>query len=256
MQRIMRYPGSKARPLPVIREIYLKSGSESFIDVFGGSGTVLLNIESISKVYNDIDPDLYSIFEAIKNNYTEFAAELRKIAKTKETFMGFGKGTVTISRSSGGIYNAARTFWKFNTLFGGLGDTYGKMDKSTYGRFIKSIKILEESVNDIRSWTLENMDFREIVRKYDGVRSFFYFDPPYPGKNWYNYNFKREDYEDLRSLMRKMSGKYLMNLDSADECLKSIFGNPSFVRKYVNLNGRDDSNGKKFRYVSFYTNVT
>ncbi len=255
MQRIMRYPGSKARPVPVINEIYLKSGMHSFIDVFGGSGTVLLNIKSGSKVYNDIDPDLYFIFEAIKNNYTEFAAELRKISQTKETFIDFGRRTVKASDPSGRIYNAVRTFWKFNTLFGGLGDTYGKMDKSTYGRFIKSIESLENSVGQIRTWTLENIDFRDVVRKYDDGRSFFYFDPPYSGKNWYNYNFKRDDYEDLKGMMRKISGKYIMNLDFADEYLKSIFGNPAFVRKYVDLNGRNDDNGKKFRYISFYTNV-
>ena len=41
-----------------IKEIFNKSGKTTIIDVFGGSGKVLMNLNAKIKVYNDINNNI------------------------------------------------------------------------------------------------------------------------------------------------------------------------------------------------------
>ena len=50
-----------------IREIFNKSGKNTLIDVFGGSGKVLLNLNAKIKIYNDINNNLVNFFTELKN---------------------------------------------------------------------------------------------------------------------------------------------------------------------------------------------
>ncbi|MGC8609179.1 MAG: DNA adenine methylase, partial [Thermoplasmata archaeon] len=86
MLRIMRYPGSKARLIPAIKELYLKSGADTFIDVFGGSGTVLLNIVSEIKIYNDIDKDLFNFFNTVRCSSYDLINNLKTISRSDIIF--------------------------------------------------------------------------------------------------------------------------------------------------------------------------
>ncbi|WP_367181933.1 DNA adenine methylase, partial [Ferroplasma sp.] len=53
MISLLRYPGGKFYMLEDIKEIFNKSGKTTVIDVFGGSGKVLMNLNAKIKVYND-----------------------------------------------------------------------------------------------------------------------------------------------------------------------------------------------------------
>ncbi|MCL5732355.1 MAG: DNA adenine methylase, partial [Candidatus Thermoplasmatota archaeon] len=65
--RIMKYPGSKVAIVPDIVSEFRRSGMQRFVDVFGGSGLVSLNIGAREIVYNEIDKDLVSLYRIIKS---------------------------------------------------------------------------------------------------------------------------------------------------------------------------------------------
>ena len=68
MISVLWYPGGKSYMLEDIREIFNKSRKNTVIDVFGGSGKVLLNLNAKIKIYNDINNNLVNFFTELKNN--------------------------------------------------------------------------------------------------------------------------------------------------------------------------------------------
>ena len=54
--------------LPDIIEIFRNSGKKTIIDVFGGSGKILLNTDAMVKIYNDLNADVVDFFEEVRNN--------------------------------------------------------------------------------------------------------------------------------------------------------------------------------------------
>ena len=61
MKSLFSYAGGKMHLINYIKEIYIKSHKNAFIDVFGGSGKILMNIDSKKKIYNDIDFSNYNL---------------------------------------------------------------------------------------------------------------------------------------------------------------------------------------------------
>ena len=150
------------------------------------------------------------------------------------------------------VEKAFSIFFNFNTGFGGMGETYGKKDKSLYGTYRKNVSNLLKAEPKIRRMKIENMDFRELIDKYDDHDTFFYLDPPYPGKDWYVHNFLESDFIDLKKVIGSIEGTYLMNFNSIDGLPVKVFGKPSFVKEYRNENGKPGVTSS--RKVSFYTN--
>jgi DNA adenine methylase len=59
----------------------------------------------------------------------------------------------------------------------------------------------------------ENMDFQEVIEKYDGPKTYFYCDPPYyKTENYYaNHDFGIETHERLANCLKAMKGKFSLS---------------------------------------------
>ena len=286
--RLLKYPGAKFVVIPDIRKVFNNSHCNLFIDVFGGSGSVSLNINSPITVYNDIDPQFTNLFNSIKykpeilyemlkeevanegedpkfgtaphHNSDTGTGGRRKVRKTGKAGKGSGQPWDLSGPVSGSIpvdpLMARDTMVRFSRSFGGLGDTYGTQREKSSDLYLKKTLYSFGKIHDVvRKWQIENLDFRVVIRKYDSEGAFFYLDPPYPGKNWYNYNFTESDFLDLTDFLKRVKGKYLLNLDADDISLVRIFGKPSLIRKYANQNGPALNRRDMMRSRSFYTNV-
>ena len=255
----MKYPGAKFTIIPVIEDIFRSSNCEVFVDAFGGSGSVLLNIPSKMPVYNDINSDLVAVFSTIKHHTFEFKSALKRevsdILNTSGKWVNSKRGAVS-KREMNAIEKAVNYVVSFSTSFGGMGRTYSTGKEKAYKAYLKrTLEIYDDISKNISGWTIHNIDFRELISKYDKTGTFFFFDPPYPGKIWYDYDFRETDFADLAELIKTLKGKYLLTLNSKDETLFDIFGNPTFIRSYENENGKKRPDSKKYRYKAFYTNV-
>ena len=60
---------------------------------------------------------------------------------------------------------------------------------------------------------VENMDFQEVIEKYDSPTSYFYTDPPYwKTENYYsNHDFDRADHERLADCLKNSQGRYSLS---------------------------------------------
>jgi DNA adenine methylase len=253
MLRIMKYPGSKTAIVDEIQKSYNLSKCSKFVDVFAGSGSVIINIHAGIEVYNDLNRELYVLFNTLKNNFTELYKAAAALAYDRNMFFDYYDDRIVMDTENSNVEKAFSIFFNFNSNFGGMGDTYGKKDKSLYGTYRKNVSNLLKAEPKIRKMKIENMDFREIIDKYDDPDTFFYLDPPYPGKDWYVHNFLESDFTELKKIIKNIKGTYLMNFNSIDTLPVKVFGKPTFVKDYANENGKPGEAGT--RKVSFYTNM-
>lgn len=264
--RLIKYPGSKKTLIPDIKKEFVRSGKKKFVDVFGGSGIVALNIPAAKTVYNDIEEDLVNLFLCVKESPDTLSQLLQDIAsrktKTAEYFRkgniysasGNGSGNIVATKTKAKCSAAADTLYRFTSSFGGMGVTYNTEEKSVQRYAIKTLEQFTEIQNKVSSWTIENMDYRELIEKYDTENTFFYFDPPYHAKKWYDYSFEESDYGELKAMLAEIKGSYLLNLNAEEKVPVSVFGKPNYTRSLPNLN-QDLRNAKKPpRKFLFYTN--
>ncbi|MEM0135383.1 MAG: DNA adenine methylase [Thermoplasmatales archaeon] len=256
--KLIKYPGSKNNLISTINELFLKSGAVVLVDVFGGSGIVPLNIEASQVVYNDLNKDLYNLFNMIRLYPNLLLEVMNKWTRSKEEFVEYrevlnAKGMVNMTD----IDRAFRTFYGFNVGFGGMGSTYRtQKEKSSYSQTLKVISNYGVISSRISKWKIENLDFREVFRRFDSLKTFFYCDPPYSGKNWYEYQFDQNDLEDLMKVITDIRGKYLLSFDESDQGVKDIFGVPDLVVELESKNKKkNEYEQPPIRRFSIYTNV-
>jgi DNA adenine methylase len=62
---------------------------------------------------------------------------------------------------------------------------------------------------------VENMDFEDVIKKYDSPKTYFYVDPPYyvvgEGSYYSNHDFGREDHERLTNVLKQIQGKFSLS---------------------------------------------
>jgi site-specific DNA-adenine methylase len=60
---------------------------------------------------------------------------------------------------------------------------------------------------------VENMDFADVIKKYDSESTYIYLDPPYwKTENYYsNHDFDRKDHERLANVLHQVKGKFSLS---------------------------------------------
>ncbi len=79
--------------LPDIIEIFRNSGKKTIIDVFGGSGKILLNTDARVKIYNDLNADVVDFFEEVRNNKDAVLEKLKYTINSRELFNRYKEKT-------------------------------------------------------------------------------------------------------------------------------------------------------------------
>ena len=230
MHSTFPYYGGRYNQLKTIIQILepISSKFDVVVDVFGGSGKVLLNIPEEwrkIKVYNDLNRDLYVTFKVLQDGSKRKRLE-RKLRNCfphetifKETRLSNPKNDVDI---------AFKTIYLHTFSFAGAG--------KAFKRFYKRANVPPIRTEDfllVKKWIVENMDFRELMKRYNRQRVMLYLDPPYlRGGGQYRYVFKMEDFIDLKKLMEEHHGTYLLNLSMTDPEMIGIFGNPNLITEH------------------------
>jgi len=195
-----------------------------YVEAFGGGASLLFaKIPSPVEVYNDIDEDLVNFFRVLKDpeKFSRFYAKvvLTPYARSEykycveswpeceddieRTYRWF----VAIRMSFSG---AIRRGWSFNIT---------KSRRGMAGAVSRWLSILEElpTIHErFRQVQVEQLDFREVIPKYDTVNTFFYLDPPYlletrKATKLYNYEMTTEDHKDLVEILLGVKGMVMLS---------------------------------------------
>jgi DNA adenine methylase len=210
---------------------------ETYVETFGGMFWCFFNMDltkypNLKKVvYNDFNPLNHNLFQCVKNPQLlldainaipcqQFGEENTPLVY-KEQFINFqselfGDG-FTINYPDYQV--AAKYAYVLTQVFSGSKpetssfiDLKGKY-KSKYLTFRDKLSKPEWVEHFLRITEVENMDFAEVIEKYDSPTTYIYLDPPYwKTENYYsNHDFDRNDHERLAKVLHGVKGKFSLS---------------------------------------------
>ena len=233
---MLSYIGGKSKIGKWIVPFYDKD-METYVETFGGMFWCFFNMDlklfpNLKKVvYNDFNPLNHNLFECIKNPERllesinaipcqQFGEEVTPEIY-KEQFLRFQAEIFAENfRVEPGNHDvAAKYAYVLTQVFSGSKpekssfiDLKGKY-KSKYLTFRDKLMKPDWVEHFLRISDVENMDFAEVIEKYDSPTTYFYVDPPYwKTENYYsNHDFDRKDHERLAKVLNGIQGKFSLS---------------------------------------------
>jgi DNA adenine methylase len=210
---------------------------ETYVEPFGGMFWCFFNMD-LSKypnlkevVYNDFNPLNYNLFQCIQNPellleaINDISCQQRGVQPTpdiyKEQFIRF-QAEIFESNFSVQPYDyvtAAKYAYVLTQVFSGSRpetssfiDLKGKY-KSKYLTFRDKLSNPKWVEHFVRITKVENMDFEELITKYDSPTTYIYLDPPYwKTENYYsNHDFDSGDHERLADCIKASQSKWSLS---------------------------------------------
>jgi len=192
---------------------------ETYVEVFGGSAIVLLT-KSRSKIeiYNDLSKDLYNVFLCLRDHHREVMNYLQYIPHSRLIFQDIVSELLTKPCNPPDPRRAAlymaylcMSYNAYANPREGRVKMNRKYDGADGPRVIIYERRIPKVVKRLRYVQIENLDFRECIRKYDSEDTFFYLDPPHIGnEKYYEGNFTMRDHEDLAKILKSIKGKFML----------------------------------------------
>jgi len=263
--KILRYFGGRTHLLDdIFNKVYelYPDKITAFVDVFGGSGSVVLNVPRewrINRIYNDIDLRLYNLLNVLRDDdkrkrlfdMLDLSLPHRKIFIDLQHKVDFKDD---VERAYAYLYIH---FCSFNSAE----RSYTTSIKATREAFKYQINLLKQNFFAIKYLRVECLDYKELIKKYDSPTTFFYLDPPFlkGGKN-YKFSFDLKDFIEMHDILMNIKGYWLMNESEADfQELIKIFGEPNMIKEYLNFANHDrntlnNKNRNKYRKEGFWYN--
>lgn len=233
---MLSYIGGKSKIGKWIVPYYLE-GMQTYVETFGGMFWCYFNMD-LSKfktltrvVYNDFNPLNYNLFRCVQNP-SELLRAINNIPVQQKgvfpTPPEHGERFRTFQSeifASGFTINypdyevAAKYAYLLGQVWSGTNpekssfiDLKGK-HKSKYLTFRD--KLMDpywvEHFNKITH--VENLDFQQVIEKYDSPSTYIYLDPPYwKTENYYsNHDFDRADHERLAKVLNSTQSKFSLS---------------------------------------------
>jgi len=205
--RFLHYIGGKSRLVASL--LPLIPPHKCYVEVFGGGAQLLFAKEpSRVEIYNDIDGRLVNLFLVVRDRGREFQDRLATLPYSRRVYREYK----THEEIGDPLEDAVRFFYVVRGSFGGeygTGWSYGTV-KNNAGIYFSTVSQLGLVSKRLENVQIEELDFRECIKRYDRPWTLFFCDPPYYGVKSYKYVFSEKDHEDLAKLLRRVKGKWLL----------------------------------------------
>ncbi len=272
--------GNKSSILHILYAVFpMKYGR--FVDVFGGSGSVLLGKPEVHpfEVYNDFDKNLVNLFRCMKDRTM---ATVREIGfcnlNSREDFNAIRKFFEQDITAFDDRYLTeeleltklilpppeAKELQELRTRITSDYDVrraamFLKLLRYSYSSGCKSfasqpfdirklfglIKELEDRMANV---VVENQDFETLIKHYDRPDTFFYADPPYfSTEDMYAVGFNWDDHVRLRDTLANIKGKFLLSYNDCPEIRQLYEGFSLFDFSRTHSMAQRYEAGKEFK---------
>ena len=231
------YIGGKSKIAPQLIIPNIPKDIETFVEPFSGQFWTFfkMNLEDYPNlktvVYNDFNKLNFNMYQCLKD-HQKLLQECEKLVVQKkdirptdpiceEQFIRF-QAEIFEENFSPKAYDfkvAAKYIYVLTQVFSGANpskskfiDLKGKYH-SKFTSFINKLKNKKWQKMFESITFVENMDFADVINKYDSPSTYIYLDPPYwKTENYYsNHDFDRQDHERLANALKKLEGKFGMS---------------------------------------------
>ena len=218
----LRYYGGKWRIAPWI--ISFIPQHDCWVEVFGGAGGVTLRKpRSKIEVWNDLDNQVFNFYRVLRNP-EQLAQLVRGVDLTP-----FSRAEFELSfEQTNDPVEAARRFC-VRTQFGhgtasidprdanGFRSGDFKAGKSYAREWAGIPEAIVVAANRMQGVTIENLDYRKLIPKFDHPKAVMYVDPPYPmstrtaGGKGYVHELSDEQHRELHWMLSRLKAKVLVS---------------------------------------------
>lgn len=190
---------------------------KSFVDAFCGAASITLRKpRSKNEIINDINHEVTNFFEVLRDDNLALRMRLEKTPYSREEY----------SRCREHIDNkleqARRTVVK---AWFGIGDSLDNktgfrvsltQGGSTTKPWLTYVDYLHLYADRLRGVIIENLDYRELIRRYDKEDTLFYFDPPYvestrSKKHAYKFDWSLNEHLELIECLSWIKGRFVLS---------------------------------------------
>ena len=236
---MISYIGGKSTISSFIIPYYPKD-MEVLVETFSGMFWCFfkMNLEDYPNlktiVYNDFNPLNYNLFRCVKD-HQRLLKECENILvqeknvfptnpKCVENFNNFQKEIYSYDLIIGDEPNfeiAAKYVYVLTQVFSGANPSKAKFI-DLKGKYHSKFTSFKNKLKDPK-WqkmfesitNIENMDFEDVITKYDSPKTYFYVDPPYyiigEGNYYSNHDFDRNDHERLAKCLKNTKAKWSLS---------------------------------------------
>jgi DNA adenine methylase len=233
---MLSYIGGKSKIGKWIVDYYLRD-METYVETFGGMFWCFFNMDleqfpNLKRVvYNDFNPLNYNLFQCVQN-----PSELKRVMDQIPTqeigvFPTPNEYRERFKQFQSEIFNtgftinypdyevAAKYAYVVTQVFSG-----SKPDKSNFidykGKYKSKFLTFKDKLTKpewiehfLKISHVENMDFQQVIEKYDAPSTYIYLDPPYwKTENYYsNHDFDRGDHERLANCLNSVQSKFSLS---------------------------------------------
>ncbi len=272
--------GNKSSILHILYAVFpLKYGR--FVDVFGGSGSVLLGKKEIHpfEVYNDFDRNLVNLFRCMKKRTMATIRELGFCnLNSRDDFDAIKKFFVCGEKDYDDKYfneeltlselllppPKAKEMKELRTRITTDYDVrraamFLKLLRYSYSSGCKSFAsqpfdirklfgLIKELESRMANVVIENQDFETLIKHYDRPDTFFYADPPYfSSEDMYEIGFNWSDHVRLRDTLANIKGKFLLSYNDCPEIRELYDGFSLFDFSRTHSMAQRYDAGKEFK---------
>jgi len=225
-RKIIRFPGGDYfvadKLLPRLEKLCTHDKC-TFVEVFGGSGYVSQNINR-SKfrniIYNDIDDRLTTFYKIVKENPGLLTQLVTLLPYSRSYHKLINELLKSGNHELAALETAVLLFYAVNSSINGIITKVSFSNVLEPGRnrprdYVSKARNILRLAAAWRDITIENLDFREVIRKYDAPWTVFYLDPPYvpTAKEYYGKPFTVDDLRDMANILTTIKGKFLLKLN-------------------------------------------
>lgn len=224
--KMLRYPGSDWHLLDELLAVLSRAPCRRcvLVEVFGGSGLVsqyASRVKFNNIVYNDKDNLLAELHRFVKENPQVLREIMSLIPFSRYVHDYISNYVDKHAGELRGLVAASFAFYLLNTSRNGeirASLSVSKVaEKSEPKRLAGKINGILETARRFRDITIENLDFRECIKKYDTQETVFYLDPPYvstdeTSRNYYRLTFDESDTRVLATILNGIRGFYLLKI--------------------------------------------
>ncbi len=240
--------GNKSAILHILYPMFPLS-YHNYVEVFGGSGSVLLGKPAIDpmEVYNDLDKDLVNLFRCIRErpmallhelgfyhlNSREDFKQVKRLLKADHLESPFLAEELALTEvmfpppqaeelkelilhktKDYDVRRAAMFLRLSHFSYASGGRAYGCQPYDMR----KLVDLIQQCSDRMQNVVVENQDFETLIRHYDRPETFFYLDPPYMDtEDMYDAPFGKKDHQRLRKLLGEIQGKFLLSYNDCPE---------------------------------------
>lgn len=220
------YIGGKVKLAHEIVRLINQTEHGRYLEPFIGMGGVFFRREfkPKSEIINDRNGEVANLFRILQRHYIQFMDTIKWQLTTRHDFERLVE---TDPKTLTDLERAARFLYLQKTSFGGkvTGQNFG-VEPNRSARFdtTKLGVVLEDVHTRLAGVVIENLDYKEFVRRYDAAECLFYLDPPYFGceKDYGADFFSRDEFVNMAEILASIEGKFLLSLNDTPE-VREIF---------------------------------